>query len=67
MSELFIILLLVGFYSLLVGSFYPFMIALLVFVLGGALHAFAIDFFHWVSKTNNNSPKSLDKQPHHHV
>lgn len=56
MSQLFIILLVVVFYSLLVGSFYPFMIALLLFVLGGALHAFAIDLYHWVSKTDNSSP-----------
>ena len=66
MSDLFIILLLVVFYSLLVGSFYPFMFALFVFVLGGCLHAFAIVLYDWGRETING-PKALDEQIHHHA
>ena len=57
MSGLFIIL-------ILVVSFLPSMITL--FVLGGALHAFAIVLYDWVRETING-PKALDEQLHHHA
>ncbi len=66
MSKLFILLILVVSFFLLVGSFYPFMFALFVFVLGGALHAFAEDLYYWI-RENTNGPKALDEQQHHHA
>jgi len=57
MSELFIIL-------ILVVSFLPSMITL--FVLGGALHAFALVIYDWVRETINGQ-KSLDERRHHHA
>ena len=57
MSDLFIIL-------ILVVSFFPSMLTL--FVLGGALHAFAIVLYDWGRETING-PKALDEQLHHHA
>ena len=57
MLELFIIL-------ILVVSFLPSMITF--FVLGGALHAFAIVLYDWGRETING-PKALDEQLHHNA
>ena len=57
MSGLFIIL-------LLVVSFFPSMLTL--FVLGGALHAFALVLYDWFMETIDGQ-KALDERRHHHA
>ena len=45
---------------------WPALLTLLVFVLGGCMHAFAIVLYDWGRETING-PKAPDKQLHHHA